>query len=85
MNASSILTDASGTMPLPVALRGFAVHSALATRSGAPPRRLATCLGAPTRRLATHSGAAPRIDIYSPGVGNTLGGFASHWHLFSRR
>jgi hypothetical protein len=25
-----------------------------------------------------------RIDIYSPGVGNTLGGFASHWHLFAR-
>jgi hypothetical protein len=23
-----------------------------------------------------------RIDIYLPSVGNTLGGFASHWHLF---
>jgi hypothetical protein len=35
--------------------------------------------------LATRLGAAPRIGIYSPGVGNTLGGFASHWHLFARR
>jgi hypothetical protein len=35
--------------------------------------------------LATRSGASPRIGIYSPGVGNTLGGFASHWHLFARR
>jgi hypothetical protein len=35
--------------------------------------------------LATRSGAAPRIGIYSPDVGNTLGGFASHWHLFARR
>jgi hypothetical protein len=33
--------------------------------------------------LGTRSGAAPRIDIYSPGVGNTLGGFASHWYLFA--
>jgi hypothetical protein len=35
--------------------------------------------------LATRSGAAPRIDIYSPDVGNTLEGFASHWRLFARR
>jgi hypothetical protein len=35
--------------------------------------------------LATRSGAAPRIGIYSPGVGDTLGSFASHWHLFVRR
>jgi hypothetical protein len=31
--------------------------------------------------LATRSGASPRIGIYSPGVGDTLGGFASHWHF----
>jgi hypothetical protein len=34
--------------------------------------------------LATCSGVAPHIDIYSPGVGNTLGGCASLWHLFVR-
>jgi hypothetical protein len=26
-----------------------------------------------------------RIGIYSPGVGNTLGGCASNWHLFVQR
>jgi hypothetical protein len=35
--------------------------------------------------LTTRSGAAPRIGIYSPGVDDTLGGCASHWHLFARR
>jgi hypothetical protein len=35
--------------------------------------------------LATRSGAAPRIGIYSPGVGNMLGGCASRWYLFVRR
>jgi hypothetical protein len=35
--------------------------------------------------LATRSGAAPRIGIYSPSVGNTLGGCASHWYLFAQR
>jgi hypothetical protein len=34
--------------------------------------------------LATRSGAAPRIGIYSPDIGNMLGGCASHWHLFAR-
>jgi hypothetical protein len=28
--------------------------------------------------LATRSGVAPRIGIYSPDIGNTLGGCASH-------
>jgi hypothetical protein len=35
--------------------------------------------------LATRSGAAPRIGIYSPGIGNTLGGCVSNWYLFARR
>jgi hypothetical protein len=34
--------------------------------------------------LATRSRVAPRIGIYSPGVGNTRGGCTSHWHLFAR-
>jgi hypothetical protein len=64
---------------------------ALATRSGAAPRigihpsrrwqharGLRLELASIRPALATRSGASPRIGIYSPGVGNTLGGFASH-------
>jgi hypothetical protein len=39
--------------------------------------RLALVFICPT--LATRSGDVPRIGIYSPDVGNTLGGCASHW------
>jgi hypothetical protein len=70
----------------------YSIRPALATRSGASPcigfsfaPALATRSGAALRilALATRSGVVPRVDIYSPGVGNTLGGFASYW-LFIR-
>jgi hypothetical protein len=34
--------------------------------------------------LATRSGAVSLVGIYSPGVGNTLGGCTSHWYSFIR-
>jgi hypothetical protein len=34
--------------------------------------------------LATRSGVVPRIGIPSLDVGNTLGGYASNWHSFTR-
>jgi hypothetical protein len=73
--ASALATRSGAALRIP----------ALATRSGALPRidfsfapALATRSGAALRipALATRSGASPRIGIYSPGVGNTLGGCA---------
>jgi hypothetical protein len=64
-------------------LGGFASHWHLFTRRWQHTRGLRLALASIRPALATRSGASPRIDIYSPGVGNTLGGCTSNWHSFA--
>jgi hypothetical protein len=65
-------------------LGGFASHwhlftPAFATCSGASPR-----IGIYSPRCSQHArGLSLTMAYISPGVRNTLGGFASHWHLFA--
>jgi hypothetical protein len=66
-------------------LGGFASHWHLFARCWQHAQRLHLALASIRPVLATRSGASPRIGIFSPGVGNMLGGFASHWHLFDWR
>jgi hypothetical protein len=77
--------DASGTTPSSDTLRGLAISTRTFARRWQHARGLCLALAFIRVALATHSGTAPRIGIYSPGVSNTLGGCASHWHLFARR
>jgi hypothetical protein len=84
-DALRILTHASGTTPSPDTLRGLAISTHTFARRWQHARGLRLALVFTRSALATRSGAAPRIGNYSPGVGNTLGGCTSHWHLFARR
>jgi hypothetical protein len=62
--------------------QGCTSHWNLFSRHWQHARGLCLALAFIRLALATRSGAAPRIDIYSPGVGNTLGGCVSHWHSY---
>jgi hypothetical protein len=66
-------------------LRGHASHWHVFVRCWQHAWGLRLTLAFIQLALATHLEAAPRIGIYLPGVSNTLGGCASHWHLFARR